>query len=175
MGLKELFESITDHFEHSNIPYAVIGGFALYGYGYIRATIDIDLVVRLEYQENIRSFIEQLGFQTTNCTSAFSNHIHPIGNLQVDFMYVSGFTANEIFENVENRIIFDSRKYPVVSAKHLIAMKLFAAGNDQDRLFKDLSDVKEILKNTKIDTGELYKLFVKYGLEKYYEPIIGKQ
>ncbi len=52
---------------------------------------------------------------------------------------------------------------------------LFAAGSDQDRLFKDLSDIKEIIKNTDIDTTELYKLFVKYGLEKYYEPIIGKQ
>ncbi|HMA65649.1 MAG: nucleotidyl transferase AbiEii/AbiGii toxin family protein [Fibrobacterota bacterium] len=175
MGLKQLFESITDHFEHSNIQYAVIGGFALYGYGYIRATIDIDLVVKLEDQEKVRIFIEQLGFQTTNCTTAFSNHTHPIGNLQVDFMYVSGFTADEIFKYVENRIIFDSRKYPVVSAKHLIAMKLFAAASDQDRLFKDLSDIKEIIKNTEIDTGELYTLFVKYGLEKYYEPIIGKQ
>jgi hypothetical protein len=88
-------------------------------------------------------------------------------------MYVAGFTADEIFSSVQRRIIFKDKKYPVVSAEHLIAMKLFAASCDSDRKFKDLADVKEIVKNAEVDKSVLQKLLSKYGLEEYYESIVG--
>jgi len=171
MGLREVFDTVSDFFEREKMDYAVIGGFALFGFGYVRATQDIDFITRIEYQKKILAFFENLGFETAHCSSAFSNHIHPIGALRVDIMYVGGATADEIFSAIQKRIIFNHREYPVVSPKHLIAMKLFAASNEPDRKFKDLADIKEILNKVEIDKNEIKKLFEKYGLEEYYESI----
>ncbi|MBN2286749.1 MAG: nucleotidyltransferase family protein [Tissierellales bacterium] len=173
MGLQETFETVTSFLEENRINYAVIGGFALYGFGYVRATRDIDFVVRLEDQSTLVNFLLSLGFETIQCSFAFSNHVHPIGNLQVDFMYVAGKTADQIFSSVQKRIIFRNKKFPVVSAEHLIAMKLFAASNNPDRLLKDLADVKEILNNAEVDKNTIEKLFKKYKMEKYYGLFIG--
>jgi hypothetical protein len=173
MGLQEIFETVSAFFEKEQIQYAVIGGFALYGFGYVRATRDIDFVVRLDYQKKITDFFLSLGFETIQCSSAFSNHVHPTGDLQVDLMYVSNGTADQIFSSVQRRIIFKDKKFPVVSAEHLIAMKLFAASNNPDRILKDLADVKEVLKNTEVEKSTLKKLFAKYDMEKYWEVVFG--
>jgi hypothetical protein len=71
------------------------------------------------------------------------------------------------------RVIFKDKKFPVVSAEHLIAMKLFAASNNHDRIFKDLSDVKEIVKNSEIDKDTIKKMFTKYGMDQFYQGVIG--
>lgn len=47
------------------------------------------------------------------------------------------------------------------------------ASCDSDRKLKDLADVKEIVKNAEVDKFVLQKLLIKYGLEEYYESIIG--
>jgi hypothetical protein len=171
MGLREVFDTVSDFFEREKMDYAVIGGFALFGFGYIRATQDIDFITRIEYQKKILVFFENLGFETAHCSSAFSNHIHPIGALRVDIMYVGGVTADEIFSAIQKRIIFNHKEYPVVSPEHLIAMKLFAASKEPDRKFKDLADIKEIMKKAEVDKKKIKKLFEKYGLEGYYESI----
>jgi hypothetical protein len=173
MGLQEIFETVTSFLEENRINYAVIGGFALYGFGYVRATRDIDFVVRFEDQPTLVNFLLSLGFETIQCSSAFSNHVHPIGGLQVDLMYVAGGTADQIFSSVQKRIIFKNKKFPVVSAEHLIAMKLFAASNSPDRLLKDLADIKEILSNAEVDKDTVEKLFKKYKMEKYYGFVTG--
>jgi hypothetical protein len=41
MGLREVFDTVSDFFEREKMDYAVIGGFALFGFGYIRATQDM--------------------------------------------------------------------------------------------------------------------------------------
>ncbi len=175
MGLKDIFESVTAFFEHQNIEYAVIGGFALYGYGYVRATQDIDFVTRIENQEKIISFFENLGFETVHCSIAFSNHVHPVGNSRVDIMYIEGNTADTIFSAVQKKIIFNQTQYPIVAPVHLIAMKLFAAANDPERKLKDLADIKEIIGHIEIDANKIKNLFEKYGLKDYYDSFIRKR
>ena len=171
MALKEVFEHVAKFFEECKMDYAVIGAFALYGFGYVRATRDIDFVTRIENQGRIKSFLENLGFNTDHCSSAFSNHLHPVGNVRVDIMYVEGNTADEIFAHVQKRILFRGHEYPVVAPEHLIAMKLFAASQNPERKLKDLADVREIIRRTDINRETIKKLFAKYRLEKYYDDV----
>ena len=53
MEIKKQFKLITEFFEKEKIDYALIGAFALYTYGYTRATRDIDFITKIEYQKNI--------------------------------------------------------------------------------------------------------------------------
>ena len=174
MDLKDIFESMTDFFKREKMDYGVIGAFALYAYGYVRATRDIDFITRIEHQNRIISFLESLGFETLLKSTAFSNHLHAIGAVKVDIMYVEGTTADDIFKSTKNRMIFKDFSVPVVSAEHLVAMKLFAIQNNSERKFKDFSDIKEILLHTTYNKSVVREYFKKYGQESYFEEIAGK-
>ena len=79
MTIKEQFRILTEFFERENLDYAVIGAFALYAYGYTRATRDVDFITRIEYQNKVVQYLQSLGFETLNRSEGFSNHLHPIG------------------------------------------------------------------------------------------------
>jgi hypothetical protein len=173
MPLKDVFKAVSEMFEHEKADYAVIGAFALYAYGYVRATKDIDFVTRIQFQKKAVHYLESLGFKTTYCSEAFSNHVHPIGAMRVDLMYLEKNTADIIFGKTEKRVLFEDLKIPVVSAEHLVAMKLFAAKHNERRRLKDLADIKEITAVVDIDKETLKDFFRQFGLESYYKEFEG--
>ncbi|MBN1575783.1 MAG: nucleotidyl transferase AbiEii/AbiGii toxin family protein [Chitinispirillaceae bacterium] len=174
MAIRDIFRAVSEMFEREKADYAVIGAFALYAYGYVRATKDMDFVTRIGFQKKAVAFLESLGFQTVHCSEAFSNHVHPIGSMRVDVMYLEKGTADIIFKDVRKRVLFENIKIPVVSPEHLIAMKLFAAKHNRERRLKDLADIKEIFAAVNIDKVTIRNYFRRYGLEAYYKDIEGK-
>ena len=174
MNLRNIFRALSEFFKQENIEYGIIGAFALYAYGYVRATRDIDFVTRTKYQKKIITFLESLGFETTFSSNAFSNHLHPIDSVRVDIMYVEGITANNIFSATQDKLIFKGVRLPVVSVEHLVAMKLFAIQNNPERKFKDFADIKEILCHSTYNKEAVKEYFHKYGQEEYYEEIVKK-
>lgn len=52
-------EAILDAFEHRRVRYLVVGGVAVNAHGYVRATLDLDLVVSLE-TDNALAAVEAL-------------------------------------------------------------------------------------------------------------------
>jgi len=172
MTLKDQINNLREFFERERLDYAVIGAFALHAYGYTRATQDIDFITRLEYQDKIIAYLESLGFETLNRSPGYSNHLSPVGSIRIDLVYIEGKTAEMIFEGVQKKSLMVQYELPVVSPEHLIALKLFAVRNDPDRKFKELADIKEIMKMTPVNQEEVRVYFKDYGLEEYYYEII---
>jgi hypothetical protein len=52
---------------------------------------------------------------------------------------------------IKRKRIVDALTPPVTSPEHLIALKLFAALNDPERKFKELSDIEELLRVAVVD------------------------
>ena len=150
--------------EREKIDHALIGAFAMQAYGYVRATRDIDFVARQTSQSKIIPYLESLGFETLHRSDGYSNHLHPIGSLRVDLVYVNDATAKKIFSETNHFVIFKNIPVPVVKAEHLVDMKLFAAKNAPERLLHELADIKELVKATHIDKELLKQLFEKNGL-----------
>ncbi len=173
MSLKDLFDSLCAFFRRNDMEFGVIGAFALYSYGYVRATKDVDFITRSRNRSAIVEHLESLGFETVHNSSAFSNHVHPVGNTRVDIMYVEGKTADEILGHLRNRPVFKNESVPVVSVEHLVAMKLFSIQNDPQRKYKDLADVKELLKRTDHDRAVIREYFSRYGQESEYGGVAG--
>ena len=94
--------------------------------------------------------------------------------MRFDFVYISGDTADIIFQSIKKKRLFEDHVLPVVSPEHLIALKLFAIKNEPGRKLKELADIKEIYELTKLEKGIIYKYLKKYGLEEYYNEIIGE-
>ena len=175
MSLKDIFDSLCAFFRRNDMEFGVIGAFALYSYGYVRATKDVDFITRSRNRTAIVEHLESLGFETVHISSAFSNHVHPIGNTRVDVMYVDGKTADEIFGSIRNRPVFKNESVPVVSVEHLVAMKLFSIQNDPERKYKDLADVKELLKRADHNKVAIKECFRKYGQESEFGNATGDE
>jgi len=175
MSYTELIKSIIAFFSKEKMEYAVIGAYALSAYGYVRATRDIDFISRLEHRKKITLYLESLGFETINDTTAFTNHLHPIGATRIDFMYVEGKTADEIFACVEKKNIFNDISVNVSSPQHLIAMKLFASKNNHQRKYKDYADIAELVKLTNIPKDAIRDYFVKYEQEDFLEELYNQE
>jgi predicted nucleotidyltransferase len=171
MSLKNILEALAEFFNTNKIDYGIIGAFALFSYGYVRATKDIDFITRVKNKSKVIDYLESLGFETTFSSKAFSNHLHPVGSTRVDIMYVEGITAEMIFKKIEKRLVLKELKLPVVHPEHMVAMKLFAIQNNPDRKFKDLADIKEIVKHTNCNKKTLHEYFKKYGQEFYFHEI----
>lgn len=58
-------------FEEKNVPYMIIGGYALPFYGRIRTTLDIDLAVAIKTEEEFNqllNFLQSVDFEPTTCS-----------------------------------------------------------------------------------------------------------
>jgi hypothetical protein len=171
LNIKTIFRSLIDFFKQAEIDYAVVGAFALKAYGYLRATQDVDFLVRGSYQNRIIAFLESLGYETIYRSAGYSNHVHPLANLgRLDFIYVEGETADIILSDAKPLLVLDDISVPVVKAEHLIALKVFAMKNDPERSFREMADLQYLIKLPGLDLEEIRGYFEKYGqTEKYDE------
>ncbi|SHE33470.1 Uncharacterised nucleotidyltransferase [Desulfacinum infernum DSM 9756] len=173
MKFRKTVEVLVSFFEEQGIDYALIGAFALHAYGYTRATGDLDFIVRRESREKVVSFLESLGYHTLECSRGFSNHVHPLEGLgRVDFVYVSGETADAIFSAVRRTPLFGRHELPVAKPEHLIALKVFAMKNDPTRLFREMADLEYLVRVDGVNQEEVKKIFRQYGMEDRYEQLV---
>ena len=171
MNIKTIFRSLIGFFKQEGIDYALIGAFALKAYGYLRATQDVDFLVRVADQSGIITYLESLGYETIYRSAGYSNHMHPLANLgRIDFIYVEGETADIILSEAKPLLLLEDISVPVVRAEHLIALKVFAMRNDPERSFREMADLQYLLNLPGLDLGEIRGYFERYGqMEKYDE------
>jgi len=176
MNFKKIFHLLIDFFERERIDYALIGAFALQAYGYTRATQDVDFIVREEDQKEIIENIESLGFETLYSSPGYSNHVHSLPRLgRIDFVYVKGQTAEDIFLQTRNMLILGDITIPVVRPEHLVALKVFAMKNDPKRALREMADIEHLLELGEIEMEAAKKYFEKYGQMEGYYDIIGEK
>jgi hypothetical protein len=174
MNFRAALEKLIQFFSKEEMDFALIGAFALNAYGYVRATQDIDFLVRARDQDKIIRFLETLGYETLHRSKGFSNHLHRLGNLgRIDFVYVEGKTADSIYASTNPLLILDGFPVPVAKPEHLIALKAFAMKNDPTRSFREMADIHFLLTLGGIDKGEIRSYFQKYGLLEKYDELTG--
>jgi hypothetical protein len=176
MKFREVFRLLIRFFEKERIDYALIGAFALHAYGYVRATQDVDFLVRAENQDKIVQYLESsLGYETIHRSSGYSNHVHRLSGLgRIDFLYVQGATADSILREARRLLVLDDFRLPVVKPEHLVALKVFAIKSNPDRALREMADIKELLAVPGLDHGEVRKYFEKYGQLERYHDIVGE-
>lgn len=110
MNIKAVFRSLAGFFKQAEIDHALAGAFALTGYGYLRATEDVDFIVRAAYQSRITAYLESLGYETIYRSAGYSNHLHPLAKLgRIDFIYVEAETADT--DSIGSQAVIRSRRH----------------------------------------------------------------
>ncbi|MEW6488987.1 MAG: hypothetical protein AB1578_13865 [Thermodesulfobacteriota bacterium] len=164
--------ALDDFFTREGVRYAVVGAFALHAYGLTRATADLDLVSESQGQSRTLAFLEGLGYEALHVSPGYSNHVHPLGALgRVDFVYVGGTTADELFAAARKLLVLQGRTFPVPCPEHLAAMKAFAVKNAPERALRDLADVEFLLGLPEVKRDEVRASFERYGLGERFREI----
>jgi len=171
---RDVLNLLSDFFHEHEVQHALIGAFALNAYGYMRATGDIDFIVRREDQGEIIEYLESLGFETLHRSTGYSNHAHQMSGLgQVDFVYATGRTADLIFAEARKMPVLGRPAIPVVKPEHLVALKVFAIKNDPSRKLREMADIEYLLRLPEVNMAEIREYFEKHHqLETLYE-IVG--
>lgn len=140
-----------DLLSQAGIPYGVCGGIAVCLHGYQRNTVDVDLIIRREDADRVRSLLEANGFNWDPALVEFTTN----DGYAVQFL-TSGSKAGKDSEvrvvapegplNVEER-----EGFSVVRLSRLIEMKLACGMHNPRRMHRDFADVVELIVVRKLD------------------------
>ncbi len=143
IDFKELFESLNAN----NVEYLLLGGYAVIGYGHVRNTNDLDVVIH-ESRENVEKLIKALeafGFPVSDEQAAelrSSNNIVQMGvePMLIEILnYIKGVDFDDAYSRRVRGRDGDVR-IDVISLPDLIANKK-AVGR-----LKDLADIEKLEK-----------------------------
>lgn len=172
MDFVKTVTAIAGFLDEQGIRFALVGGLALTAYGSTRSTLDVDLAVDAESQDSLIQFMESLGFETLYRSTGYSNHLHPEKVWgRVDFMYVRGETADQVFGQARDLEGPGGLTIPVPRPEHLVAMKVLAMKNDPERTFQEMADIRILMDQPEIDRDEIREYFAKQGLSERYREL----
>ena len=172
MDFAGVLAELVQFLDRNALRFSMAGAFALHGYGIIRATSDVDLVVELRAQAAILDHMRALGYETVHVSEGFSNHVHPFRvKGRVDFLYVDERTADLLFARTRRLEVVPGVTAPVPRPEHIVAMKVQAMFNNPRRRLQEMADIQLLLGLPGIDVDEIRGYFEKYGLVERFDEI----
>ena len=172
MRFDEVLRTFARFFETEGIRYALIGGLAMQAWGRSRLTKDIDFAVDSSVRARLIAFAESLGYETLYVSDGYSNHVHTDEQWgRVDFMYLSGDTAEKIFAAAQAKTVVGDAAAPVASAEHLAMMKAVAMKNFPHRALFEGEDVRLLMNAPGVDRDAIRDYFERHGLLDLYDAI----
>ena len=170
-----LFQFIARAAETARLPFLVIGAHAVNWYGYTRATIDVDILVRKEDRGGWLALTAAEGFQLFHDGEHFLQLSPPYGiSWPLDLMLVNDRTFRGLTTDSRDATMCGA-KVRVPSPEMLIALKLHVIKHGPPhRKGKDLQDILGITEHTQLDLrSEKYRqIFEKHGTLELYEEVI---
>ncbi len=141
LDLLEELKRVIAGLDEAAIPYALCGGLAMAVHGYPRATVDIDILIRVEDQARVERAAELLGFTIHALPMHFRggeveirrvSKVDDSGQiLSLDLLLVTD-AVRLVWEGRQD-MEWDFGKISVVSREGLITLKsLRGSGLDQD-------------------------------------------
>jgi predicted nucleotidyltransferase len=157
----------------SGAPYVVIGGLALSLWGDPRLTYDIDFLVYLTDEKDVKMFLsrgvkEGLSFDMNEALRTFKTHrafVGKEGDLHLDFLVAGTAYETELYER-RRQVMYAGLALPVASPEDMILLKLMA-GRD-----KDLVDIKNIIARQGL---KLDKAYITKWAEQFHSKKTEKQ
>jgi Uncharacterised nucleotidyltransferase len=139
--------NVTSRLKSLGIPYAVVGGMALFRHGLRRFTEDVDLLVTKQDLEAIHEKLEGLGY-----LPAFPNSKHlrdtQLG-VMIEFLTTGDYPGDGKPKPVSfpdpKHVSFEADGISYIKLPKLVELKLASGMTNPGRL-KDLSDVLEVIK-----------------------------
>ncbi len=168
-AVQQAMQRIASRLESLGIPYAIVGGMALFQHGFRRFTEDVDILVTAESLALIHEQLEGRGYLAP---FAGSRNLRDTElGVKIEFLVTGGFPGDgkpkpvSFPDPAQVGVELDGRKYiPLVT---LIELKLASGMTNPGRL-KDLADVQELVKARRLPV-EFADQLVPYVRDKFRE------
>ncbi len=139
--------NVTQRLESLGIPYAVVGGMALFGHGLRRFTEDVDILVTKADLKIIHEKLEGLGYLPP---FKYSKHLRDTENgVRIEFLTTGDFPGDgkpkPVAFPLPGDVTVRIGDVNYVNLVTLVELKL-ASGMTNDGRLKDLADVLELIK-----------------------------
>ena len=171
----EILRSISLYAESKDMPFMVIGGHAVNVYGISRQTGDLDLMVPLRNKALWLELMNKLRYQENQSDDRFSRfRSSRLDNWPIDLMYVDDKTFESIYSDSRD-YDFGQASVKVISAAHLMILKLHALKNYQEHRFvKDYTDLQALIRKSgeNVESEQFRVKCLKYANEKLYQRIL---
>ena len=160
---------IARRLDELKIPYAVVGGMALFKHGYERFTKDVDILVSKEDLKRLHRELEGLGYLPAH---KHSKHLRDTElGVRIEFLTTGDYPGDGKEKPVAfpdpQSVSFEADGVRYLNLATLIELKLASGMTDPGRL-RDVADVLELVKvlNLPADFSEQLNPYVR---EKYLE------
>ena len=152
----------------------LIGGNALILLGYIRNTIDVDLLVESEKRSAWLDVMRELGYGLFHGTSVFAQFGAGVNNEPpVDLMFVDGTTWQKMWAGARQG---SAGLFTVwmPMPEHMVALKLHAANSpSRGKPDSDWEDIRQVMRicHLSLEEPEFRAMVLRYGGQKAIERI----
>jgi hypothetical protein len=150
-AVQKTLQKITRKLDELGIPYAVAGGMALFGHGFERFTVDVDILVTEEGLREIHEQLEGLGYIPPFRKSKQLRDVEY--GVKIDFLVAGQFPGDGKPKPVSfpdpKSVAVEIAGIKYLSLPTLIDLKL-ASGISSPGRVKDLGDVQELIKALKL-------------------------
>lgn len=167
--VQETLQRIAKRLDELNIPYAVVGGMALFAHGFRRYTEDVDILVTSDGLHRLHEELEGRGYipPFTNSKHLRDTETH----VKIEFLTTGGYPGDGkpkpvSFPDPDSVAeVIDNVRY--LRLPKLIELKL-ASGMTSAHRMRDLSDVQDIIRMLRLplEYGEQLNPYVR---DKYQE------
>lgn len=176
MKYLNIFDLLAKEFKKANIPFVLIGGFAVNYYKVSRFTGDVDILIDERNFKKVLPLLEQAGYKEVTKQHLFARFVNDDLNfMDLDLMFVDEKTFSGILREGKE-VEIEGRKMVVPSLNHLVALKLHSLKNNPDhREDPDLKDLARLIQENQVDVAknDFRELCLKYGTQELYEKIQG--
>ena len=168
MDFNKTLNSLIKEFNKQKINFAIIGGFAVGLWGFIRNTMDLDILVDKNDLEKLDNIMQKLFYKKVFSSENVSQYVSDIAILgEIDFIHAFRFYSTRALKRAKKRKA-GNIYVKIAAIEDIIGFKLQAMANNKERQEKELLDIKELIKinRQKIDWSLLKEYFSLFNREK---------
>jgi hypothetical protein len=144
---------ISGKLDELGIPYAVAGGMAVVAHGYVRTTVDGDVLLPADALPRVHSGLDGLGYLLPFAGSRDLRDTET--GVRIEFLLAGQFPDGKpkpvaFPDPAKASVEIDGIRF--LSLEKLVELKLASGMTDSGRI-KDLADVQELIRALKLDGG----------------------
>ena len=172
-AVQQAMRRIAKRLDEIGVPYAIVGGMALFQHGFRRFTEDVDILVTKNSIPIIHEKLEGRGYLAP--FSGSKNLRDTELGVKIEFLITGGFPGDgkpkpvSFPDPADVAIEMEGRKY--IPLTTLIELKL-ASGMTNTHRLKDLADVQEVIKTLRlpIEFGDQLNPYVRQKFRELWGP-----
>ncbi|MFO0981026.1 MAG: nucleotidyl transferase AbiEii/AbiGii toxin family protein [Planctomycetota bacterium] len=169
----EILRTILFYCESKGLRFLIVGGHAANFHGISRQTGDLDLLVPRAQKHTWLELLERLRYVKIQDDDRFARfHGDRLAAWPIDLMFVDEETFAKLYREAHTTQLGVASGVRVVSARHLLVLKLHALKHYQEHRFvKDYQDVVALLRSgrAEVSRDDLRELCQQYATRELFE------